>query len=503
VLDILNTDQIRKADAETISRQSISSFDLMERAAQACTDWICENFDSSCRIAIISGPGNNGGDALAISRQLSKLGYSIRTFIVESGGDHSPDLQVNLERLKAENMELTFLRESHDVPPFESVELIIDGIFGSGLNRSVSGLAAAVIERINNVDATIVSIDVPSGLFADPAINPEGSIIHAAFTLSFQLPKLVFMMPSAGTYVGNWVLLDIELDQDFIAGQESVNKFVDDIHEFNQAFLRPRFGHKGTFGHALIVAGREGSMGACAMAARSALRAGVGLTTVFVPYESLTAIQTLVPEAMADWDMDSIHTKVASNAFSVIGIGPGLGQSPEAITLFKGVIKAQTEPIVLDADGINILANWDDGWNVLPVNSILTPHVKEFERLFGPSISDYQRFETLRSSAIERKVFILLKGAHSALATPDGVVYFNSTGNPGMATAGSGDVLTGIITGFLAQTSDPFISALCGMYIHGVAGDMAANENGMHGMLATDIIDRIGHAIDYSFSFAG
>lgn len=502
MLDILNNDQIRQADKATISQESIPSIELMERAAQACTNWIEDGFDTDSSVVVFAGLGNNGGDALATSRQLLKLGYQVRTYVVDFGSSQSGDFQLNLQRLNSEWATTTIVSNGLEIPNLESADVIIDGIFGSGLTRPVETIAAEVIQRINESSATIIAIDVPSGLFTDQANNPENSIIRASFTLSFQLPKLAFMLPYSGAFVGDWISLDIGLDKEFVENQDSANKFLDDIHEFKQAFLRPRFGHKGTFGHALVVAGREGSIGACAMVARSVLRSGSGLATVFVPYNSVSAIQALVPEAMAIWDEESIHEKLASKDFSVIGIGPGLGQSAEAVELVKRVLKDHTKPLVLDADGLNILSKWNEGWDALPANSILTPHVKEFERLFGKTTNDYQRLELLRSSAIERKVFILLKGAHSALATPNGIIYFNSTGNPGMATAGSGDVLTGIITGFLAQTKDPFVSALCGMYVHGVAGDLAANEQGMHGMLATDIIDRIGHSIDYSFSFA-
>lgn len=497
MLKILSSEQIRNADRATIEREPIESVDLMERAASACADWLTERYDTERPFIIMAGVGNNGGDALVIARKLLEKKYQVRTYVVRYSENFSTDLQVNFDRLTHLGHEVSYILEEDQIPAITSETVVVDGLFGSGLNRPAEGLAATCIEQINASIADVISIDIPSGMFGDQLTPSDSAVISATATLSFEVPKLSFMMPGADEWTGTWEIIPIGLDPVYLSEAETDYYLIDHLNDFAPFFIREKFDHKGTFGHTLVMAGSHGKMGAAVLCTRATLRSGSGLVTAYVPHVGYGIMQSSVPEAMClEDDFDEVLGTVPVKLnYTTVAIGPGLGRAKKTRRMLKRLCQEYRNPIILDADALNLIAEAGDGRDWIPKNSILTPHIGEFERLFGRSENELDRLQKLRKYAQDWKVFILLKGAHSALAAPNGAIYFNNTGNPGMAKGGSGDVLTGIIAGMLAQTGDPLTASVCGMFIHGKAGDLAAESKGMHGMLAGDIADQIGIAM--------
>ncbi|MEX2596751.1 MAG: NAD(P)H-hydrate dehydratase [Salibacteraceae bacterium] len=497
MIKILSANQLRKADEVTMEHEPISSIDLMERAADACFKWMVEHYTDDRSVFIFAGVGNNGGDALAIARKLLQAGWKVETFIVRYSERFSDDLQINLDRLKELGHEVNYILEEKHFPSISSESIIVDGIFGTGLNREAEGLAALCIDQINASIAEVVALDMPSGLFADELSKKDASAIYASITLSFQSPKLSFFLPGCETFVGKWEIIDIGLDANFIMTQEVDYLFVPSIASFAGYFKRSLFQHKGNFGHVLVIAGSLGKMGAAVLSTKAALRSGAGKVTAHVPHSGNSIMQISIPEAMTSIDgYDEFIGELPNLVdFNAIAIGPGLGTNKKTRSMLKQLLSGLEAPLVLDADALNLLADKSEWLKMLPKDSILTPHVGEFDRLFGKSDDAMQRLKNLRAAASKYQCIIVLKGAYTAIAFPNGKVYFNSTGNPGMATAGSGDVLTGIITAFLAQTGDPFTASLCAVFVHGVAGDLAALKMGVNAMIADDIIIHLGEAI--------
>ena len=494
-MKILSTDQIRAADAYTIANEPIESIDLMERASEAFVEAFIDLPLNEKAVTVFCGPGNNGGDGLAVARLLAKRNFKVGVCMVKIGSRLSPDCKTNLDRWNeiGDTIEIDAAEQLHDL---ELNPVIIDAIFGSGISRGITGFPGQVVEYLNSTQKLIVSIDMPSGLFADQP-NQEGAIIQASYTLSFQVPKLAFFLPQNDQYVGDWNTLDIGLDQDFIDQVESNYCAVDSIllQQFNQE--SNRFAHKGSYGHALLVAGSLGKMGAAVLSAKAALRSGLGLLTVHVPGCGLDIVQTAVPEAMCQIDANEHYcTQVsASDRINVIGLGPGLGQESQTVAGIRSLLEESSVPMVIDADGLNILSQHHELIELLPENAILTPHPKEFERLAGKPHDDYHRLELQRQFAAKNKVIVVYKGAFTTIALPNGQIFFNTTGNPGMATAGSGDVLTGVITGLLTRTRNPALAALFGVFVHGLAGDLAEKETSTIALLAGDIVNYLGPAI--------
>ena len=496
-MKIFSATQIRKLDAYTIEHEPIKSIDLMERASLTFVDWFTQNFPPEThKISIFVGPGNNGGDGLAIARLLYFQFYAVQIFWCKIGNSVSEDFEINLKRLPKRNaVPLHEISNGDPLPDLSDQTLIIDAIFGSGLNRSVQGFWKDLIHHLNNQKTTIVSVDIPSGLFADQ--HSSGISIHADFTFSFELPKLAFLFPENNQRVGNWLCKSIGLDQSFIQKTETNNFYAD--HQLANSILknRQKFDHKGTYGHALLMAGSQGKIGAAILAVKAALRGGAGLVSIHAPKCAYTILQSAVPEAMVSIDDENnfISKVPGLERFKSIGIGPGIDNNPQTINALKELIKVFNKPIVFDADALNILAQNQDLLAKLPKNSILTPHPKEFERLFGKTENDYDRNNLQRTKAEKLGVFIVLKGAHTCIATPSGDCYFNSTGNPGMATGGSGDVLTGLITSLLAQGYDSKSSSILGVYLHGLAADIALEETqNEESMIASDLINYFGKA---------
>ncbi len=494
-MKILTSEQIRNADAHTIEHEPIASIDLMERAASRCSEWIEEHFPKDIPVHIFCGIGNNGGDGLVISRLLKNKGFRVSPYLVKFADKLSADCQTNLDRL---DVKATLISDpSHlEELSIEDHSLVVDAIFGSGLSRQVEGIAAALIKALNALAVFRLSIDIPSGLFSEDNASNKGAIFHAHHSLSFELPKLAFLLPEKGNYVGDFSLIDIGLDKEFLMKQDS------SYHYMNKAMLAPilkprlKFSHKGSYGHTLLVAGSTGKMGAAALAARACLRSGAGLLTVESVRKSHMVIQSTVPEAMARLNVGEKHIEgsIDTAGFSAIGVGPGLGTEKETEGSMKMLIQSATQPMVIDADGLNILAEHRTWLAFLPENSILTPHPGEFQRLAGHWKYDLEAIRLQIELSKKFRIYVVLKGAHTRISCPDGRLFFNSTGNPGMATAGSGDVLTGIILGLLAQGYSAEQASLLGVYLHGLSGDLAAEDLGHESLTAPDINDYLPKA---------
>ena len=506
-MKILPVEKIREADAFTIENEPIDSIDLMERAASKVYEWFmkrCKTKEVS--VKIFCGIGNNGGDGLALARMLYSTNIVPQVFVLRYSDKMSADCEINFERLKEEtDVPMYDVFSEDDFPQIYDNDIVIDAVFGSGLNRPIEGFTAELIKHINKSNAIKIAIDVPSGLFVcggqQSTVNSQQSktngqypILCADYTLTFQFPKLAFMFSEYDPFVGKWEVLDIKLHKDFIDNVETMNFFATDDVVRPILHKRSKFSHKGTYGHALLVAGSSGKTGAALLAAEACMRTGVGLLTVHLPKDALLPMQTYLPEAMTDIDKSDTHCSEIKDLlpYTAIGVGPGLGKHEETVILLKKIIQEATQPLVLDADALNIISDNPTWLSFLPDNTILTPHPKEFERLFGRTNNSYERLELQRKMSVIHNIIIVLKGAHTAITFPNGTCFFNSTGNPGMATAGSGDVLTGIILSLLAQRYTPQEAALLGVYLHGYAGDIAAQEMGMEAMLARDITRNIG-----------
>lgn len=500
MLPILTSKQIRSADVFTIKHEPISSIDLMERAASCGYKIIRELLKShqqNCKIHIFCGVGNNGGDGLAISRMLINDGYSPAIYKVCFSQKSSDNFQKNAIRLKEIETKIQSIKSENDFPRISADDIIIDSIFGTGLSRPATSFTAELIQYINNSHVAVFSIDVPSGLFSNGEANQiSNAIIQANVTLTFQTPKLSFLFPQTGNFAGQFKIVDIGLGYDFIASQQTNYFYIEKSDVQNIIIVRQKFSHKGIFGKALLVCGSEGMMGAAILSSKACLRSGVGLLTVKIPKSGNVIMQKSVPEAMTlpDNSEKYISEPIPTHEFTAIGVGPGLGTHEDTSITIESFLENITIPIVMDADALNMMSNNIDWLSKLPEHSILTPHVGEFRRLVGDWENDNDRLKKLIKLSTQYKVYTILKGAYSSIACPNGNVYFNSTGNSGMATAGSGDVLTGILTGLLAQGYSSEEVCILGTYLHGLAGDMAMKEVGQTSLIAGDIIKNISSA---------
>ncbi|MBL0103930.1 MAG: NAD(P)H-hydrate dehydratase [Bacteroidetes bacterium] len=493
-MKILSAAQIRLADQYTIANEPISSIDLMERAALACFDWLVNHYSQATFITVYCGHGNNGGDGLAIARLLTIAGKTVRVMIL-TGGEPSPDFAENLNRLKKLKTEIVELSESKSIPVNNNCDLIIDAIFGTGIKRKVGEWHGEIIQHINSSKCPIVSIDMPSGLRADEP--SEGEIVKATYTLTFQQPKLSFFFPENGAYTGKWICLDIGLSKEYLNSQISEYYLTDKDYVDAHFKSRSVFSHKGSFGHSLLIAGSRGKYGAAILAARACVRSGSGLLTMHVPSEASMLIHQSCPEAMVDADLhpEFLSSVSSLEKYTAIGIGPGLGTRSETANAFLDLLPNYERPMVIDADALNILSENPSFIEHLPKNSILTPHLKEFARLIGESTNGFERLKKQVDFAMKHQLIIVLKGAFTAIALPDGRVYFNSTGNPGLAKGGSGDVLTGFCTGFLAQGYSPEEAAVLAVYYHGLSADKVVLDRPDFSITPSDIIDYFGKII--------
>lgn len=516
-MKLLTTQAIREWDEFTIRQEPIASIDLMERAGRACKDFILTHFSKDHEFLIFCGQGNNGGDGLVIARLLLVAGFRVSVAIVQHSKHPSADFETNLSRLKrVPEASVQELRSEGDaekrLAEFTTPQgVLIDALLGTGTNKPLQGLLADAARAINRSAKHVISIDVPTGLPADiEQWDPETyhPVISAHLTLTFQIPKSSFLFPTSGKFCGTVHILDIGLHPGYIANQVPNREYVDQTYAEALVIPREKFDHKGRFGHALLVAGSRGKNGAAILAARACLRSGVGLLSVGVPQQSCVILQSAVPEAMVVADNSDHHPvfSLVTEKYTAIGVGPGIGTETNTLAGYRRFLETAQKPLVIDADGINLLATLlktVPGFRI-PPNAILTPHLKEFERLAGKATSDYQRFRMLQEFAQKHHIYIVLKGAHSCLATPEGTCYFNSTGNPALAKGGSGDVLTGMITGLLAQQYSPRDAALLGMYYHGKAADDVRRRRVETAIIASDIIEaiRIGKSSNPGFGRA-
>ena len=500
-MKILSAEQTRQADAATIQQEPIDAIDLMERASREFVQSFVAFFSTKQHpVYVFCGPGNNGGDGLAIARLLAGRSYRVQVFTVTGQAQVSDDFATNRNRWQAIDTTQA-IAHSDDIPAIPAQALVIDGLFGSGLSRPVEGIFAEVVATINTTEAPVIAIDIPSGLYADRTTPSESAVVHADYTFTFQLPKLAFLLPQNQVYVGQWRTLDIGLDTNFIE-QAATDHFYTDADTL-QGVRQQRLpqSHKGNYGKALLIAGSYGKMGAAILSAHACLRGGVGLLTLHAPKCGYAILQITVPEAMVLVDNEpNVFSHVSPDmldGYTTLGIGPGLGTSELTVQALRELLPAIKErqlPLVLDADALNIIGKQRALLHQLPEKTILTPHPKEFERLTEPAQDDFHRLELLRDFCQAHQVYVVLKGGHTAVGTPDGKIYFNSTGNPGMATGGSGDVLTGLLTALLAQGYEPLDAARLGVYVHGLAGDLAAEVLGVEATIASSIVEHLGDA---------
>ena len=502
-MKIFTSAQIHELDRYTIEHEPIKSVDLMERAAKAITRAVAEEWTTHTPVVVFAGPGNNGGDALAVARLLTNEGYKVRTYLFNITNHLSDDCVTNRQRLLdgRHAKDFTEITAKFDPPELTADTLVIDGLFGSGLNKPLAGGFASLVKYINQSPAKVVSIDVPSGLMSeDNTYNVRANIIHATLTLTLHEKKLAFLFGDAQQFIGRLKVLDIRLSQEYIQKTEAQYYVLEESDVRSRLLHRDDFAHKGNMGNALIVAGSYGMSGAAILATRACLRSGVGKVTVHTPKKNYGVMQISVPEAVLHMDHEetAFTEAVDTDGFDALGIGPGLGcQETTAIAMIAQIRRAQC-PIVADADALNILASHRAWMQQLPKGIIMTPHPKELDRLTGsPANADFERLHRTRELAQSLQAYIILKGHNSALCLPDGQVVFNPTGNSGMATAGSGDVLTGIITALLARGYHQHNACIVGMYLHGLAGDIAVKTLGKESLTASDIIDYLPQAFKH------
>lgn len=493
-MKLLSAKQIHEWDAYTIAHEPISSYDLMERAVDRLSQEIIPYLKQvKGTVFIFCGMGNNGGDGLALARKLWFLRCRLRVYVVKHSAKGSADFSTNLERLSAIGMGHEEVHELADIPEFTADDCVVDALLGSGLNKPLSALVHEVVSVLNASPGCKMAIDVPTGMFAEPR-EDQGLVFHANHTFSFQIPKLNFLLPDTGKYVGELHVLDIGLHCQYL------NAINVDYHYASKGLIasllqgRNAFSHKGTHGHAALLVGGQGTYGAGMLALKSCLKSGAGKVTGIVPESAVAMCHQYCPEVMLIGDGGShLIGPVDLSGYDAIGVGPGIGQGEDTVQFMRHLLMSKPNEMVIDADAINILAAHKDLLDYLPEGSVLTPHFKEFERLVGKANSDIYRIEMAKRFASKYKVVVVLKGAHT-FVTDGGVSYFNSTGNSGMATAGAGDVLTGIITSFKAQGYDTFDAAILAVYIHGLAGDLALTNESEESLLASEIIDCLGNA---------
>lgn len=501
-MKIFTSNEIKTIEQLTIEAQSVSSIELMERAASAIACELISRWTPSRKFIVFAGSGNNGGDALAVARLLIEQGYKVETFLFNIGGNNlSPQCLINRDKLlELRHTDFFEFTQGEFSPPFiADDDIVIDGLFGGGLNRPLTGGFQSMVRYINENASTIVSIDIPSGLFSEwNAENDRNNIIKATLTLSIGFPRLSFFFNENARFVGEVLILDIDYDERAIAQTHS-NMFL--VEQANiQKALKPREPNcnKFDFGTLYLVAGSYGMMGAAVIAAKSALRTGCGTVTVHAPRCGMSVLQASVPEAMYVADKhEIIPTDITPRrSYRAIAIGPGLGTHKSTIDALEQFLNKHSEsPCVFDADALNCICERPSLLELLPVKSIITPHAGEFDRLFGKHFSDETRLRKAIEMAHFYNIIIVLKGRHSIIVRPDGRITVNISGNPGMATPGSGDALTGIIASLLAQGYKPEVSAVAGAYIHAVAGNIACGKKGSFGMLASDIVDAIPSAL--------
>ena len=499
-MKIFTTHEIKAIDTFTIEQENIEVVDLMERASSAVACEIISRWRPNKRFFVFAGPGNNGGDALAVARMLIEQGYKLQIFLFNIPSTKmSHCCKINRDRLlEMGDIDFVEVVQEFEPPYISSDDIVIDGLFGSGLRECLTGGFKALVRMINESEAHVVSIDIPSGMFGEwNSENNRNDIIRANTTLAFQFKRLAFFFSENAEMIGECKVLDIDLSQEAIRKTPS-NFYLTETDDIRRSLLkRNEFSNKHDYGSALIVAGSYGMMGAAVLASRAAMRSGAGLVNVHSPRCGYSIIQSSVPEVIFNADKnDIVTTDIRINhKYKVVAVGPGMGRNEVTIDAIDVFLKNATSPCILDADALNCIAERQSLLDSIPPMSVITPHATEFDRLFGSFFNEEMRLKKAIEISRYYKIIIVLKGRYTMIVRPDGKVCINSTGNPGMATAGSGDVLTGLIAGFAAQGYKMELSAILGVYIHGMAGDLAAAANGSYGMVASDIVDNIRKAI--------
>ncbi|MEM6718096.1 MAG: NAD(P)H-hydrate dehydratase [Bacteroidota bacterium] len=495
-MKIYSAAQIYEAIHRTIEKNQITSIDLLEFAGTQLFNWFHTRMHGAqVPIHIYCGIGNNGGLGLVLGRQLLHHGYNVHVYVVNFSDKRTKEFLVNYDRIKEFKVWPRLLNSGEELPEMQKEDIIVDAVFGIGLNRETAPWVKDVIKYINASKAYTVSLDVPSGLYPDHGPEDKEAVITSNFTLTSQAPKLSFFLPETGIYMQQWEAIDIGLDQEYLHTTDTEVQLIDKFEILPLYIPREKYAHKGTYGHSLIVGGSYGKIGAVTLASSACLRVGAGLVTAFIPECGYTVLQTSLPEAMVICDAEAKHISTIEYDIEpkAIGIGIGMGTADATVKALEAFLQKSNHPLVIDADALNILAANTKLLQYVPKHSILTPHPKELERLIGTWEDDFDKLQKAKAFAKEYNIVIIIKGAHT-VTIYDGYMYINNTGNPGMATAGSGDVLTGMLTGLLSQGYDSLKAALFGVYLHGKAGDIALSGLGYQALTASDIVDFIGDA---------
>lgn len=493
---ILSPQQTAKADKATIKNTGITAVDLMETAATSCFQWLHNKLQgANIQIQVFCGIGNNGGDGLVISRLLHQHNYKVNCYIINFSDKRSQEFIFNYDRLKEIGLMPIDINNENDFPEIKDSEIVVDAIFGNGLTRNPEGFIKKLIQYLNHKKVFTLAIDIPSGLFGDKSVTDASAVLKANHTLTFQTPKLAFLLPENKDFVNSWEVIDIGLDQHYIESLKPKMHYTAKSDIIPLYKPRNKWDHKGTYGHTLIIGGSYGKMGAVALASKAALKIGSGLVSAYIPKCGYAILQISVPEVMAEVDTDDELTYFNFKTIpSVIGIGPGMGTSEKTAQGLENFIKENKLPLVIDADGLNLLSKNHLLLTYLPKNTILTPHPKELERLIGTWKNDYEKLQKGSEFSKKYAVIVVIKGAHTVIISGDSM-YFNSTGNQALATGGSGDVLTGIITGLIAQNYKPINAAILGVYLHGKTADIALPKTGYETFTASTIFDYLAAAI--------
>lgn len=496
-MKLFSAARIREIDALTIAYKDFEkSIDIMESAARGITQSIQELYpNKETSFAFFVGLGNNGGDALAVARLLHQEDYDIAVYCYEDEKGGNADRTLNLQHLKADTS-IVSIRKVADLQQYQPCDVILDGLFGSGLDRPLCDIPAAIVDFMNKQRAAKIAIDIPSGLMSEDNTHNLGTIFEADYTITLEFPKLSLLFPENLPYVGEVICTPIGLSRQAIEETPTPYYYLTPKNISPLIHARQKFDHKGVFGHALLIAGANGMAGASILAGKATLRSGAGLLTISIPQKNKDIIQIALPEAMVlcDQNEDYFTSPVDSKIYHSLAIGPGLQKNRATAQAFIKQLRYCSSPVIVDADGINLLAEQSEAVAYLPKGSILTPHIGEFNRLIGKYKHHYERLTKAADWCKRHKVYMVLKGAYSTIITPERHYFFNSTGNPGMATGGSGDVLTGILLGLLTQGYSPLESCKIGVFVHGLAGDLAVKEKGEIALIASDIIDYLPQA---------
>ena len=498
-MKLFSKEQIYEGDKITTERQKISSTELMERAGIQIFNWMHSRMQGAqVPIHVFCGIGNNGGDGLVLARHLITHGYNVITYIVNCSDKRTKDFLINYDRIKNVTKDwpkMLSCKNDFSEIVIDEKDIIVDAIFGIGLNRPPNEWVIELFEKFRASKAFTLSVDIPSGLYSDKAVENEKAVVNAGYTLSFQSPKLAFFLPETAKFTVQWEALDIGIDRDYLMQTETEVELISKYEVLPLYKPREKFSHKGDFGHVMILGGSYGKIGAVNLASRAALSAGAGLVTAYVPKCGYQSLQTAIPEVMVITDENETH--VSNIKFdiepTVIGVGVGLGTTTETAKAFEAFLKKNKTPLVIDADGLNLLSKKKTLLKLLPEQSILTPHPKELERLIGKWSNDFEKLKKVKAFSKKYNVIVLIKGANSITVYLD-KLYINTTGNPGMATAGSGDVLTGIISGLVAQGYESLSATVFGVYLHGKSADIALEDYGYQSLIASHIIETVGDA---------